>query len=129
MSDMAAHEALNTQETVSLIGSDKVEGTAVYGLDNNHIGSIERVMLDKRSGKVAYAVMSFGGFLGIGADYYPLPWAKLEYNDALDGYQVDITEAQLKGAPKYGRGDEYDWTDRESDRRIASYYGVPPYWM
>ena len=129
MRDTAAHEALNTQETVSLIGSDKVEGTAVYGLDGSHIGSIERIMLDKRSGKVAYAVMSFGGFLGIGADYYPLPWAKLEYNEALDGSQVDITEPQVKGAPKYSREDEYDWTDRESDRRISSYYGVPPYWM
>ena len=129
MRDTVAHEALSTQETVSLIGSDKVEGTAVYGLDGHHIGSIERVMLDKRSGKVAYAVMSFGGFLGIGADYYPLPWAKLDYNEALDGYQVDVTEQQIKGAPKYAREDEYDWTDREADRRVSSYYGVPPYWM
>jgi hypothetical protein len=129
MRDTAAHEALNSQETISLIGSDKVEGTAVYGLDGHHIGSIERIMLDKRSGKVAYAVMSFGGFLGIGADYYPLPWAKLTYSDSLDGYQVDITEAQVKGAPKYSRDDDYDWSDRERDRQVSSYYGVPPYWM
>ena len=54
------------RETFELIGSDKVEGTAVYGADGNRIGSIERVMLGKRSGKVAYAVLSFGGFLGIG---------------------------------------------------------------
>lgn len=129
MRDTVAHEALNTQETAALIGSDKVEGTAVYGMDGNHIGSVERVMLDKRSGKVAYAVMSFGGFLGIGADYYPLPWSKLTYSEALDGYQVDITEDQVKGAPKYGREDDFDWADRETDRRISSYYGVPPYWM
>jgi hypothetical protein len=129
MRDSVAHETLNTRETVSLIGSDKVEGTYVYGTDGTQIGSIERVMLDKHTGKVAYAVMSFGGFLGIGADYYPLPWAKLDYNETLDGYQVDVTEQQLKGAPKYARDDEYDWTDREADRRVSSYYGVPPYWM
>jgi hypothetical protein len=62
-------------ETGGLIGSDKVEGTAVYGPDNQRIGSIERVMIDKLSGKVAYAVLGFGGFLGIGDDHYPLPWA------------------------------------------------------
>ena len=56
------------RETVNLIGSDKVEGTGVYGADGNKIGSIERVMIDKLSGKVSYAVLSFGGFLGIGDD-------------------------------------------------------------
>ena len=62
------------KETVSLIGSDKVQGTSVYGADDKRIGSVQRVMIDKISGKVAYAVVSFGGFLGIGEDYYPLPW-------------------------------------------------------
>ena len=63
------------RETVSLIGSDKVEGAAVYGGDNKKIGKIERIMIDKLSGKVAYAVLTFGGFMGIGEDYYPLPWS------------------------------------------------------
>ena len=68
--------ATEERETVSLIGSDKVEGTSVYGADETQIGSIERVMIDKRSGKVSYAVLSFGGFLGIGDDHYPLPWSR-----------------------------------------------------
>ena len=71
------------RETVTLIGSDKVEGTAVYGADDTQIGSIERVMIDKRSGKVSYAVLSFGGFLGIGDDHYPLPWNSLKYDTNL----------------------------------------------
>ena len=62
----------NRRETVSLIGSDKVEGTPVYGTDDRKIGTVQRVMLDKISGKVAYAVVSFGGFLGIGEDYFPI---------------------------------------------------------
>ena len=69
--------AIDERETTNLIGSDKVEGTAVYGADEQQIGSIERVMIDKRSGKVSYAVLSFGGFLGIGDDHYPLPWNSL----------------------------------------------------
>ena len=69
--------ATEKRETVSLIGSEKVEGTSVYGADDTQIGSIERVMIDKRSGKVSYAVLSFGGFLGIGDDHYPLPWESL----------------------------------------------------
>ena len=65
------------------------------------MGSIERVMIEKRSGQVAYAVLSFGGFLGIGSDYYPIPWDALKYDTSLGGYRTNITEEQLKGAPKY----------------------------
>ena len=61
--------AIEARETVGLIGSDKVEGTAVYDAKGEHIGSIKRLMIDKRSGQVAYAVLSFGGFLGLGSDY------------------------------------------------------------
>ncbi|PAM97023.1 photosystem reaction center subunit H, partial [Streptomyces sp. Alain-F2R5] len=78
--------ALETNETANLIGSDKVEGTAVYGADSQKIGNIERVMIDKTSGKVSYAVLSFGGFLGIGDDHYPLPWQSLKYDTNLEGY-------------------------------------------
>ena len=113
------------RETVSLIGSDKVEGTAVYGTDNKKIGSVQRVMIDKISGKVAYAVISFGGFLGMGEEYYPLPWPKLTYDAQLGGYRVGITESQLKGAPKFTRSTDWDWSNRENDRRVYEYYSTP----
>ena len=87
------------RETGNLIGSDKVEGTAVYGADRTKIGSIERVMIDKVSGKVSYAVLGFGGFLGIGDDHYPLPWQSLKYDTDLGGYVTGITEAQLQHPP------------------------------
>jgi hypothetical protein len=80
------------RETVLLIGSDKVEGTAVYGADDRKIGTVQRVMIDKISGRVAYAVVSFGGFLGMGEDYYPMPWPNLKYDTALGGYRVGVTE-------------------------------------
>jgi hypothetical protein len=116
--------AIETRETAGLIGSDKVEGTYVYDAQGNHIGSIERVMIEKRSGQVAYAVLSFGGFLGIGTDYYPIPWASLRYDTSLGGYRSTITEQQLKGAPKY-TGTNWDWDDRERGRKVYEYYGTP----
>ncbi|MGH6783921.1 MAG: PRC-barrel domain-containing protein [Sphingomicrobium sp.] len=122
------HSTLDKRETGSLIGSDKVEGTPVFRSNGERIGEIERVMIDKLSGKVAYAVMSFGGFMGIGEDYYPLPWSLLDYNERLDGYEVNIGEDQLKGAPKFSRHESWDWSDRGRGQTIHDYYKVPPYW-
>jgi hypothetical protein len=117
----------NTRETASLIGSDKVEGTAVYGSDGSKIGSIQRVMLDKMSGKTAYAVMSFGGFLGMGEDYYPIPWSMLKYDTNLGGYRTNLTQDQLNKAPKYSKSTDWNW-NRENDRRVYDYYRQEPYW-
>src|SRR4030081_3292545 len=113
------------KKTASLIGSDKVEGTTVYGMDGNSIGSIQRVMIDKISGKVAYAVTSFGGFLGMGEDYFPLPWSTLKYDTRLDGYRVNVTEEQLQTAPRYSKSQSWDWSDRAADRRVYDYYKTP----
>jgi hypothetical protein len=111
------------RETGSLIGSDKVEGTNVYRSNGDSVGEIERVMIDKQSGKVAYAVMSFGGFLGIGEDYYPLPWSRLTYNERLGGYEVNISENDLKNAPKYGKQQNWDWNDQRMNE-VNTYYGA-----
>ncbi len=118
---------LEARETMTLIGSDKVEGTAVYRPNGDKIGSIARVMIDKLTGQTAYAVMSFGGFLGFGEDFYPLPWSLLKYDEALDGYVVDITEEQLTGAPKLATADEPGFGNRDWDRKVNDYYGTPPY--
>ena len=115
----------NRRETVSLIGSDKVERTSVYGKDDRKIGTVQRVMIDKISGKIAYAVVSFGGFLGMGEEYFPMPWATLKYDTGLEGYSVNMTEDQLKGAPRFNRNTDWDWSDRSRDRTINDYYGTP----
>lgn len=120
---------LDRRETGNLIGSDKVEGTAVYGPGEEKIGSIERVMIDKPSGKVAYAVLSFGGFLGIGDDHYPIPWAKLTYDESLGGYRTDISREDLDAAPRYESAEDFAWEDKERAMDIYAYYGVPPYWI
>jgi PRC-barrel domain len=116
------------RETTHLIASDKVEGTKVRNNVGDTVGTIERVMIDKRSGKVAYAVMSFGGFLGMGQDYLPLPWHLLRYSEDLDAYELNVTADQLRGAPRYTGTWDDDIVDRGWERNIHSYYGVDPYW-
>ena len=83
--------AIAADETDRLIASNKVEGTAVYNRTGEHLGEVYNFMVDKYSGQVAYAVMSFGGFLGIGEKYHPLPWKVLTYDTSLGGYVVDWT--------------------------------------
>jgi hypothetical protein len=117
--------AMEDRETFSLIGSDKVEGTNVYGAGGEKVGYIERVMIDKVSGKVSYAVLSFGGLLGVGDDHYPLPWQALKYDTNLGGYVTGITQDQVRGAPKYADESSWNWSDPATTRSVNAYYGVP----
>jgi sporulation protein YlmC with PRC-barrel domain len=109
------------ESTGSLIGSDKVEGTAVYGANNEKIGSIERVMIEKTTGQVSYAVLSFGGFFGLGDDHYPVPWNLLKYDTELGGYRTDISGNRMKGAPKHGTETVWDWS--AGSKEVDDYYG------
>ena len=115
-------------ETDRLIASNKVEGTAVYNRQGEHLGSVYNFMVDKFTGQVAYAVMSFGGFLGMGESYHPLPWKVLTYDTRLGGYVVDLDKSKLEGAPSYSSGEEPNWSDRTYGQRVHDYYGVPPSW-
>ena len=94
----------STRQSHSLIASDRVEGTPVRRSDGGKIGTIERLMIDKLSGNVAYAVLSFGGFLGVGQKHLPIPWARLTYDRVLGAYHLDLTEEELKRAVVCRRG-------------------------
>lgn len=117
----------NTQtidnETHDMISSEKVDGTAVYGRNGDQIGSVHHLMIGKRDGKVRHAVVSYGGFLGMGEDYFPLPWNELNYDESQGGYVVDRDLEQLKQGPRYRRDQEPNW-DRSYDARLTSYYGA-----
>jgi sporulation protein YlmC with PRC-barrel domain len=112
-----------------LIESDRVEGTAVYDGSGNRIGTVERVMIDKISGRVAYAVMSFGGFFGLGTTEYAVPWSMLDYDPRLKGYRTQITAEQLRDAPSLLGQRGQDWPDRGSERDLHDYYQVTYYWV
>jgi len=111
-------------ETNRLISADKVAGTTVYNSAGDDLGTIYTLMVDKISGKVDYAVMSFGGFLGIGERYHPLPWKVLTYDTSRGGYVVDLTRQQLEGAPTYAADDE-PWATPGYGRNVNDYYGMP----
>jgi sporulation protein YlmC with PRC-barrel domain len=114
----------------AVIGAaDKVVGTRVFNTAGEHLGEIHDIILDKVSGKVVYAVMSFGGFLGIGERYHPLPWQTLKYDRQVGGYVVPLTRERLENAPTYGTDGEPDWTDSRFGKSIFDYYGAGPYLM
>ena len=108
-----------------LISSEDVEGTEVYGLDGKNIGEIDHLMIDKVSGRVAYAVMSFGGFLGLGHSHCPVPWGALTYDATIGGYRANVTEQLLKDAPEFS---DDAWGDRDWEMRIHQHYTAPHYW-
>jgi len=115
-----------TTAPASLVSSNNVNGTAVFGADGAEIGHIDHLMIDKKSGKVAYAVMGFGGFLGMGEEHYPVPWNALNYDPDRDGFMTNIDEKTVKGAPE--RTDSW-YTDRAWQERTFDHYGVPYYWL
>ena len=106
-----------------LIAASQVNGTSVYNLAGEKLGSIYDVMLDKSTGNTEYAIMSFGGFLGIGETYHPLPWRTLTYDPAQGGYVVDLDRRRLEGAPYYGANETGMWNDPAYGRRVTDYYG------
>ena len=112
----------------NLIAAGKVEGTNVYNVAGEKLGTVDDIMIDKISGRAIYAVMSFGGFLGMGEMYHPLPWATLKYDANKGGYVVNLDKKMLEAAPNYDGDSDFEWTP-DYGRRVDSYYNVPTYWM
>jgi sporulation protein YlmC with PRC-barrel domain len=109
----------------SQVSSNDVEGTEVYSPNGDHIGEIDHLIIDKNSGRVSYAIMTFGGFLGMGQSTYPIPWSALSYDTDKGGFRTNINEDQLKDAPEYA---DNAWEDRDWERRTHEYYKAQPYW-
>lgn len=108
------------------ISSADVTGTAVYSPNGDHLGHIDHLIIDKQSGAISWAVMGFGGFLGLGEDHHPIPWRALRYDPTLNGYVTGITRDQLTGAPDRPE----DWrSNRDYAEAASGWYGVPPYWI
>jgi sporulation protein YlmC with PRC-barrel domain len=121
-------ENTTTITSGTLISAEHVQGTNVYNTQGEKLGSVEDVMLDKVSGRAMYALMSFGGFLGIGENYHPLPWSTLKYDTNLGGYVVNLSKDNLEKAPMYDRDSDFTWTP-EYGRKVDSYYNASSYWI
>jgi len=124
MNEMAPVPARATAKAQihSVISSELIRGTKVLNAQGEHLGTIMNMMIEKHTGQVAYAVMSFGGFLGIGEKYHPLPWGVLDYEVSKGGYVVDLDKRTLEGAPIYETNDAERWGDRGWRKRVDEYY-------
>ncbi len=117
-----------------LIMSSRVVGTPVFDRAGNRLGHVDDLSIEKESGRALYAIMSFGGFLGIGEKFHPVPWSLLDYDVGQAGFVVPLDESALKGAPHYDAaevrilgGPDY----RTYGDTIYGYYGTygaVPYW-
>ena len=125
---MTTPSELRQDEIGRLISADKVEGTAVYNPAGEKVGSVSNIMIDKLSGRVAYAVLTAGGVLGIGKEAIALPWNVLTYDTGKGGYVVDVDRAKLEEAPQMASGDLSQLEDREFEKHIHDYYNIDPYW-
>jgi sporulation protein YlmC with PRC-barrel domain len=112
----------------SAIRAKKVIGSNVTDPAGKKIGQVEDVVLDKQSNSILFAVVGFGGFLGVAEKYHPIPWSSLDYDPAKDAYVVEYTKEQLKAAPT-GSIEELTRSDGNAYReRAFDYYKEPRYW-
>ena len=111
-----------------LISSRRVEGTAVYNPAGEKLGTIRSLMIQKRTGEVAYALLSLRGFLGIDRQVHPVPWEILAYDVDRDGYVVDLTREQLEKAPTFTLDSADRPRERDEEDMLYAYYGVLPPW-
>jgi len=110
---------------MTMLETSKVPGTSVYGASRESIGEVDDLIVDTVSGKVRYAVLSFGGFLGLGKSSYVIPWTSLKWDPELNGYVTGVTEEQLKSSPDL---DPTSLRSRDFEQRLHTNYGAPSYW-
>lgn len=110
------------------IRASRVIGTDVYDTTGEKIGEVEDVMLDKMSDKIMFAVVGFGGFLGIGEKYHPLPWSVLDYQEDKGGYVVNYTREQLEAAPAHSISDLTKNDGQQIRQTTYDYYKVERNW-
>lgn len=116
------------QETSRLISSEKVSGTKVENPKRDGLGHIDEIMIDKISGQVAYAVLKYGSFLGMGGKLFALPWDVLQYDPDRNAYVVNVPEDRLKDAPSFDESNWPDLGDRTYGKQLHDYYGSKADW-
>jgi sporulation protein YlmC with PRC-barrel domain len=110
-----------------LMGAETLIGSDVYNKKGEDLGAIKEIMLDMRTGRVAYAVLSFGGFLGMGGKLFAVPWAALTLDTENKRFAMDVEKAQLSGAPGFDKDKWPNMADEEWANSIHAYYGTKPY--
>lgn len=120
----SSDQQASTKPKNRFVASNLLANPIVYDGDGHKLGTVHSFIVEKRTGQVAYAVLSFGGFLGLGQSYHPLPWGSLAYDLVRDGYLVNVDKAMLEGSPSY-RPDDAPRFDDAYGQRVSTYYGMP----
>lgn len=110
-----------------LMGADTLVGNDVYNRDGQDLGAIKEIMLDMRSGRVSYAVLSFGGFMGMGKKFFAVPWEALTLDTENKRFVLDVTKDQLENAPGFDKDHWPDMADPTWEKSIHAHYGTRPY--
>ncbi|HEX6102507.1 MAG TPA: PRC-barrel domain-containing protein [Alphaproteobacteria bacterium] len=111
-----------------VISASMVQGTPVCNAEGKKLGTVEDIMIDKLSGQVRYAVLGFGGFLGMGDKLFPLPWRALDYNKDWESFVVDIDKDRLENAPGFDADNPPDLGNEAWGQKVYDYYGFSEYW-
>ena len=120
-----------TSGHTSAILASKVKGTAVYNNSGDRIGTVEDIVLDKQSNQIMFAALGFGGLLGIGEKYYPVPWSMLDYDEAKGGYVVPLDKDRIQNAPAYDLKDltKHDGSMGSIREQTYTYYNISKDWQ
>lgn len=110
-----------------VMGAGTLIGNDVYNTQGEDLGDIKEIMLDMRSGRVNYAVLSFGGFLGIADKLFAVPWSALKLDTENKRFVLDVAKDQLENAPGFDQDHWPDMADPTWENKIHSYYGTKPY--
>jgi sporulation protein YlmC with PRC-barrel domain len=113
----------------AVMTADTLDGNSVVNLQGEDIGTITDIMLDVRGGRIAYAVMSSGGFLGIGDRLFALPWSALTLDAERKCFVIDVDRAKLEKAPGFDKDKWPAMADMRWATDVHGYYGVRPYWQ
>jgi len=118
-----------TQQKSGLSYASKVIGEPVINRRNESLGKIRELVFEAQSGRMVYAVLSFGGILGVGNKLFALPWAAFEFSATENKLILDVDKEKLKAAPGFDSESKWpDFADRSWGTGIHTYYGYAPYW-
>lgn len=108
--------------------ASSIIGTNVVNKQQENLGDIKEMVIDPQTGKVAYAVVSFGGFLGMGEKLFAIPFSAFAYNPSENEYVLDASKERLKAAPGFDSDHWPSMSDEKWNRDLSSYYDRAPYW-
>jgi len=118
----------NTAEMYGVVSASRIIGEAVVNRQNENLGKIHELVFDAKEGRLAYAVLSFGGFMGMGNKLFALPWKTFEFANTENKLILNVDKEKLKAAPGFDPNAMPDFADRTWGSSIHDYYGYDPYW-